>query len=120
MMLKIVSGAAILFTAFMSIRHGMAGLRMNAEAVKMLNGIGFADRLVMPFSILTIIAGLAVLIPQTFMFGCVLNALLIVVIMIFALWNKQFVTALIEIPFLAIPIMMIYLKYPIQWETVFK
>jgi hypothetical protein len=115
MMLQIVSGAAILFTAFMSIRHGIAGLRMNAEAVKMLNGIGFTDRLVFPFSILTIIAGVAVLIPQTFLLGCVLNAVLILVIMGFALWTRQFTTALIEIPFLVIPVMMIYMGYPITW-----
>jgi hypothetical protein len=114
-MLKIVSGAAILFTAFMSIRHGVAGLRMSAESVKMLNNIGFADKLVVPFSLLTVVAGAAVLIPQTFLLGCVLNALLILVIMIFALVNGQFKTALIEIPFLAIPIMMIYLGYPIKW-----
>lgn len=115
MMLQIVSGAAILFTAFMSIRHGLAGLRMNPQTVKMMSGIGFNEKIVMPFSILSILAGLAVLIPQTFMQGCVLNALLILVIMIFALWNRQFTTALIEIPFLAIPIMMMFMGYPVKW-----
>jgi len=114
-MIKIVSAAAILFTAFMSIRHGIAGLRMNRESVKMLNDIGFGDKLVVPFSILSIIAGLAVLIPKTFMFGCVLDAFLILVIMIFALWTRQFKTALVEIPFLAIPILMIFMGYPIPW-----
>jgi len=114
-MIKIVSAAAILFTAFMSIRHGIAGLRMNRDSVKMLNDIGFSDKLVVPFSILTIISGIAVLIPRTFMFGCVLNAVLILVIMIFALFTRQFKTALIEVPFLAIPVMMIYMGYPVQW-----
>ena len=104
-----------MFTAFMSIRHGIAGLRLNAQTVKMLNGIGFHDKVFVPFSILSILAGLAVLIPQTFMLGCVLNALLILVIMVFALWNRQFTTALIEIPFLAIPIMMIFMGYPVKW-----
>lgn len=115
MMLQIVSGAAILFTAFMSIRHGIAGLKMNAQTVNMLNGIGFNDKVVMPFSILSILAGLAVLIPQTFLLGCVINVLLILVIMIFAVWRRQYTTALIEIPFLAIPVMMIFLGYPVKW-----
>jgi len=117
MMLKIVSGAAILFTAFMSIRHGIAGLRMNAESVKMLNDIGLKDKLVVPFSILTIVAGAAVLVPQTFLLGCVLNAFLILVIMVFAVSTRQYKTALIEIPFLLIPLMMIYMGYPIKWGS---
>jgi hypothetical protein len=50
--------------------------------------------------------------PQTFFIGNILNAFLIVLIMAFALQSGNFKTALMEIPSLAMPLVLIFLGYP--------
>lgn len=54
------------------------------------------------------------LIPRTFFVGNVLNAITIVVIMALALNAGKPRIALIEIPFLALPLILIWLKHPLR------
>jgi hypothetical protein len=46
--------------------------------------------------------------------GNILNAFLIVLIMAFALHSGNFKTALMEIPFFAMPLILIFLGYPLK------
>jgi len=114
--MKIISGILILITAFLSFKHGWDGLMVNVkpgDADMMAElGIGRTGTIIM--SILSIAVGLMVLAPQTFFAGNLLNATIILVIMALSLKAGNIKTALIEIPFLLMPMVMIWLGHPFK------
>jgi hypothetical protein len=114
--MKIVSGILILITAFLSFKHGWEGLTMNVKPgeANMMAELGIGKTMTIIISILSIAVGLMVLIPQTFFAGNLLNATIIIVIMAFALKAGSLRTALIEIPFLLMPLVMIWLGHPFK------
>ena len=66
------------------------------------------------FGIFAIVIALLQLIPKTFFLGNVLNAFTLIFIMCLALRVGNLKIALIEIPFLIIPLLLIWLKYPFK------
>ena len=112
--MKIISGVFILLTVFLNIRHGWAGLMMKPEAVSMMEQIGIGKQLSIVVSVLTLAGAGLVLFPQTFFFGNLLNAGIILLIMCMALQAGNIKAALIEIPFLLMPLLMIWLKHPFE------
>jgi hypothetical protein len=114
--MKIISGALILLTAFLSLKHGWDGLHLSShpEQVKMATDLGVGQTAVLVVSILSIAVGIAILFPPTFFIANVVNAVTIVLIMAFSLRAGNVKTALIEIPFLLIPLVLIYLGHPLK------
>jgi cation transport ATPase len=114
--MKIISGILILITAFLSFKHGWEGLTMNAKPgeTNMMTELGIGKTMLFIISILSLAVGLMVLFPQTFFAGCLVNAAMILVIMALALKTGHLKTALIEIPFLLMPLLMIYLGHPFK------
>ncbi len=117
MVIKLISGALILFTAYMGIKHGWQGLRAKpgdtgpaAELFKKLNLSANATKII---AVLSILSGILILAPQTFVFGNLLNAGLILVLMILFLNAGEIKPALIEVPFLLIPLLLIYFGHPL-------
>ncbi|HEY0298180.1 MAG TPA: hypothetical protein VGB84_03080 [Arachidicoccus sp.] len=115
-MMKIISGILILITAFLSLKHGWGGLHLEAhpEEAKMMSGIGIGKMGALVFSIFSLLIGLLVLFPQTFFVACLLNAISILLIMALSLKTGNIKTALIEIPFLLMPLVIIWLGYPLK------
>lgn len=112
--MKIISGILILITAFLSFKHGWDGLSMKSETNEMINALGIGKSALLTISVLSLVIGVLVLFPQTFFIGNVLNAILIVLIMALSLKTGNLKTALIEIPFLLMPLVMIYLGHPLK------
>jgi hypothetical protein len=114
--MKILSGILILVTTFLSIKHGWDGLHLDShpEQLKMATDMRIGKTTVMVVSIINIAIGIGVLFPQSFFLANVLNALLIVLIMAFSLKTGNYRTALIEIPFLLMPLLLIYLGHPLK------
>ena len=117
MVIKIISSALILFTAFMSIKHGWQGLTAKPNATgpeaDLFNKINLSPVVLKVFAVVTILSGVLILVPQTFVAGNLLNAALIFFLMVRFLGVREFKPALIEIPFLLIPLLLIYLKHPL-------
>jgi hypothetical protein len=84
------------------------------EAVKMLTELGIGEVGGKVMSVLTLASGLMILFPQTFFAGNLLNAGVILVIMALALKTGNVKIALIEIPFLLMPLVMIWLGHPFK------
>lgn len=84
----------------------------NPETFKMMTSLGISEQAIPFFVLLTVTIGVLLLIPATFFWGNLLNAVSIVIIMALALQAGNVKMALIEIPFLAMPLLMIWLKYP--------
>lgn len=116
MIKNILSLALLAISVALSFKHGWDtfNYKNNPESVKMMNELGISEPLVPVFGILTIVIGILLLIPKTFFIGNVLNAMSIVLIMALALRAGNYKMALIEIPFLALPLIMIWLKYPFK------
>ncbi|MBL7818356.1 MAG: hypothetical protein JNL70_25315 [Saprospiraceae bacterium] len=114
--MKIVSIILLLISAFLSIKHGWDAFQpTNAEQTKLMANLGITKDIMPYFSVLSILIGLMLFLPQTFFFANVLNAVTIVLIMALSLKAGDYKIALIEIPFLAIPLILIWLKYPFKF-----
>jgi len=112
--MKIISGVLILITVFLNVRHGWAGLMMKPETVSMMEQMGISKQLSIVVSVVTLAGACLVLFPQTFFIGNLLNAVVILLIMCLALQAGNVKTALIEIPFIAMPLVMIWLGHPFR------
>ena len=62
--------------------------------------------------VLLLVIGVLLLFPRTFFVGNLLNAITILIIMALALHADVPRIALLEIPFLLMPLVLIWLKYP--------
>ncbi|WP_430402841.1 hypothetical protein [Fluviicola sp.] len=112
----ILSLILLIVSVFLSFKHGWDtfNYRKNPETFKLLNELGIRQSLIPFFGILTITIGVLLLIPKTFFSGNLLSALSIVLIMALALRAGNYKMVFVEIPFLALPLVMIWLKYPIK------
>ncbi len=113
--MKIISIILLLVSAFLSLKHGWDAFQpANAEQAKMMANLGITKSVMPYFGALSILVGLMLLFPQTFFISNVLNAVTIVLIMALSLRAGDYKMALIEIPFLALPMILIWLKYPFK------
>ncbi len=114
--MKIVAIILLLASAFLSIKHGWDAFQPgNAEQAKMMSELGITKTMMPYFGVFSIIVGLMLFFPQTFFLTNVLNAVTIVLIMALSLKAGNYKMALMEIPFLALPLVLIWLKYPFKF-----
>ena len=114
--MKILSIVLLLVSAFLSIKHGWDAFQpANADQAKMMANMGITGSVMPYFGAFSIIIGLMLFFPQTFFISNVLNAITIVLIMALSLRAGDYKMALIEIPFLAMPMILVWLKYPFKF-----
>lgn len=114
--MKIISIVLILISAFLSIKHSWDAFQpANADQTKMMADLGIRKTIMPFFGALSIVIGLMLLFSQTFFISNLLNAVTIVLIMALSLRAGNTSMALIEIPFLAMPLLLIWLTYPFKF-----
>ena len=113
--MKIVSIVLLLISAFLSFKHGWDAFQpANAQQAQMMTDLGITKTIMPYFGVFSILIGLMLFFPQTFVPSNILNAVVIVLIMALSLNAGNYKMALFEIPFLAMPLLMIWLKYPFK------
>ena len=112
--MKIISGILIIITACLSFKHGWEGITLKTETNEMIEALGISKSILTVISVLSLAVGVMVLFPQTFFMANLINALTIVSIMALSLKNGNTKIALIEIPFLLIPLVLIYVGHPLK------
>lgn len=116
MIIKLISGALIVFSAYLGIKHGWQGLNTKPDdtgpQVDLFKKLNLSPTASKAIAVISILSGVLILVPQTFVFGNFLNAGLILLLMVLFLNVGEVKSALIEIPFLIIPLVLIYLKHP--------
>jgi hypothetical protein len=114
--MKILSAILIVATIFLNIKHGWGGVTntMKPEEAKMISDLGINKTMLLVISSLTLLVVVLILFPRTFFVANLVNAAIILLIMGFALKSGNIKTALIEIPFLLIPLVLIYLGHPFK------
>lgn len=111
--MKIVSIILLLVSAFLSFKHGWDAFQPTTpEQAKMIADLGITKTIMPYFGVFSVIIGLFLLFPKTFFISNALHAITIVLIMALSLKAGNYKMALIEIPFLAMPLLLIWLKYP--------
>lgn len=109
--MKIVTIALMAISALLSFKHGWDAFRpATPEQLKMMTMLGIGPNLMPYLGALSISVGLLLLSPRTFFISNLLNAVIILLIMALALKAGEVKSALIELPFLALPLLLIWLK----------
>ncbi len=116
--MKIISIILVITSAFLSIKHGWDSFQPpNAEQARMMANLGVSKGMLPYFGAFSVLVGLLMLFPQTFFLANLLNAITIVLIMALSLKAGDYRMALMEIPFLALPLVLIALKYPFSFNS---
>lgn len=114
--MKILSWVLIGITIFFNAKHAWSGLTnsLKPEEVKMFSSLGINQMFVIPIGLVSIAVCIIVLFPKTFFLGNLLNATMILLIIALALQTNNLKIALIEIPFLLLPLALIWLGHPLK------
>ncbi|SEJ62044.1 DoxX-like family protein [Dyadobacter sp. SG02] len=112
MVIKIINGILILIAVFMGLKQGWAMTSGKPEMLEMFGKWGFTKTGVMVNGVITIISALLILFPKTFVWGNFLMAATILMIICFHLLEKDLKGVAIELPFLFLNLIIIYLQHP--------
>jgi hypothetical protein len=114
MIIKIFNGALILFAVFMGIKHGFAMLTAKPQMLEMFGKWNLGKNAVVINGAITLLASLLILFPKTFVWGNFLMAAGILLIICLQLLQKDLKGVAIEIPFLLLNLIIIYLQHPLK------
>jgi len=109
----ILNAALILVAVFMGLKQGYAMFSGKREMIEMFSKWNFSKTAVMINGAVTIIGALLILFPKTFVWGNFIMAAGILMIICLQLLNKDLKGATIELPFLLLNLIIIYLQYPL-------
>jgi hypothetical protein len=111
MIFKIINSILILGAVFMGFKQGYAMFSGKPEMMEMFGKWGFGKTGLMINGAVTILAAVLILFPKTFVWGNFLMAAGILIIC-FHLLDKDFKGVMVEIPFLLLNLLIIYLQHP--------
>jgi hypothetical protein len=100
--------------AGLSLRHGWAGLTgtLSPAAKKMLQSLGVDPATLSGVSWLNLLVAGLLLFPPTFFADNLLIASIILLLIAYVLCAGHLAMALVEVPFLILPFILIWLGYP--------
>lgn len=114
MILKIFNALLILFAVFMGTKHGWNMLMAKPEMLEMFGKWHFSKNAVIINGGITLLASILILFPKTFVWGNFLMAAGILMIICMQLLHKDLKGVLVEIPFLLLNLIIIYLQHPLK------
>ena len=114
MLTRIISGLLTLFVVYMGFKQGWAMASVKPQMLDMFGNWHFSNTGIKAFGIITLLSALLILFPQTFTAGNILMAITILVIIGLQLSIRDIKGALVEIPFLLMNLVLIWLQYPLS------
>jgi len=114
MILKIINYILILVAVFMGLKQGYSMFSGKPEMMEMFGKWGFTKTGVMINGGVTMVAAILILFPKTFIWGNFLMAAGILLIICYHLQDKDFKGVAIELPFLFLNLIIIYLQHPLK------
>lgn len=117
MILRIINSVLILIAVFMGAKQGYSMFSGKQEMLDMFSKWGFNKTFLAINGAITMLAAVMILFPKTFVWGNFLMAGGILLIICFHLLDKDLKGVLIELPFLLINLVIIYLQYPLKTGT---
>lgn len=98
----------------MGTKHGWNMLTAKPEMLEMFGKWNFNNNAVIVNGAITLLASILILFPKTFVWGNFLMAAGILLIICLQLLNKDLKGVAIEIPFLLLNLVIIYLGHPLK------
>ncbi len=114
MILKILNTALILFAVSMGLKHGWNMLTAKPEMLEMFGKWNFSKHAVITNGAVTLLASVLIVFPKTFVWGNFLMAAGILLIICLQLLHRDLKGVAIEIPFLLLNLIIIYLQHPLK------
>ncbi|MET6995874.1 DoxX family protein [Chitinophaga defluvii] len=114
MILKIINSLLILVAVFMGFKQGYAMFSGKPEMMDMFSKWGFTKTGLMALGATTMLSAALILFPKTFVWGNFLMAAGILLIICFHLQDKDLKGMAIELPFLLMNLVIIYLQHPLK------
>ncbi|MBX2934357.1 MAG: DoxX family protein [Ferruginibacter sp.] len=114
MILKILNGILMLVAVYMGLKQGYAMFSGKAEMVEMFSKWNFNKTGLMITGAVTMLSAVLILFPKTFVWGNFLMAAGILMIICFHLLDKDLKGVAIELPFLLLNLLIIYLQHPLK------
>ncbi|WP_418360934.1 DoxX family protein [Sphingobacterium detergens] len=111
---KIINSILILVAVFMGFKQGYAMFSGKPEMMEMFGKWGFTKTGLTVNGLITIVTSLLILFPKTFIWGNFLMSAGILLIICFHLLDKDLKGMAIEIPFLLLNLIIIYLQHPLK------
>ncbi len=112
MVLKIINTLLILFAVYMGVKQGSAMLTGKPAMIELFGKWQVGPTGVMLLGIATLAGAVLTLLPQTFVYGNFITAAGILLIIAFQLSDRNLKGVAIELPFLLLSLLIIYLRYP--------
>lgn len=112
-MIRTLNAILIAVAVFMGLKQGYAMLTGKPEMLEMFGKWGFSKTAVMINGAITIISALLILHPKTFVWGNFIMAAGVLMIMCLHLLDRDLKGVAIELPFLLLNLVIIYLQYPL-------
>ena len=114
MLLRILNSLLMLFAVFMGVKQGYAMFSGKPEMVDLFGKWGFGKTGLMINGIITMAAAVLILFPKTFVWGNFLMAAGILLIICYHLLDRDLRGVAIEVPFLLLNLVIIYLQHPLK------
>lgn len=112
--IKIFNSILILVAVFMGLKQGWAMFTGKPEMIEMFGKWNFSKTGLMINGAITITGALLILFPKTFLWGNFIMAGGILLIICFHLLDKDLKGVGIELPFLLLNLVIIYLRHPLS------
>lgn len=112
MVLKIINTILILGAVYMGIKQGWAMFSGKPEMLELFGKWHFSKTAVMMVGAITLLSALLLLHPKTFVWGNFLMEAGILLIICFHLQDKDLKGTAIELPFLLLNFVILYLQHP--------
>ncbi len=118
MFVKIIATVLILIAVFMGVKQGYAMSSGKAEMMEMFGKWNFSRTALMVNGAITILGALLLLHPKTFLWGNFIMAAGILLIICFHAQDRDLKGMAIEVPFLLLNLIILYLQYPFKevWQ----
>jgi hypothetical protein len=98
----------------MGFKQGLAMLTGKPEMLELFGKWGIGKSGVMINGMVTILSAVLILFPKTFIWGNFLMGAGILLIIFFQISERDFNGAIIELPFLLLNLLIIYLQHPLK------
>ena len=114
MIIKILNSVLILVAVFMGFKQGFAMISGKSEMMELFGKWGFSKSGLMINGAITVLSAVLILFPKTFIWGNFLMAAGILLIICFHLLDKDLKGVMVELPFLLLNMIIIYLQHPFK------
>lgn len=114
MILKIINSVLMLVAIFMGLKQGWAMFSGKHEMIEMFGKWNINKTGLMVIGAVTMISSLLIIFPKTFVWGNFLMAAGILLVICFHLLDRDLKGVAIELPFLLLNLIIIYLQHPLK------